>query len=102
MGILVFGWVAFFAETAFLAGAVFGTTRLGEAPRAAGAPPTFHAALFAAFLAFPERAFCAAAIFARASALTIRFAANLAAGFAGMELVALQTSSPGVVAPACA
>jgi hypothetical protein len=58
---------------------------LGAALFTAGAAATLRAA----FLDFAQRAFCAAEIFARASALTVRFAVRLAADFAGMELVAL-------------
>jgi hypothetical protein len=63
---------------------------LGAALFTAGVAGTFGADFFAAFLTFAQRAFCASAIFARASALTVRFAAGLAADFAGMELVALS------------
>ncbi len=49
-----------------------------------------RAALFAARFAFAQRVFCAAAILTRASTLTVRFTARLAAEFAGMRLVALS------------
>ena len=55
----------------------------------AGTVATARAAFFAAFFVFAQRAFCAAAIFARASALRVRFAAGLVADFAEMERVAL-------------
>jgi hypothetical protein len=58
-GVFVFGWAAFFAETAFLTGAVFGATPLGVALFTAGAAASFGASFFAAFLTFAQRAFCA-------------------------------------------
>src|ERR1035437_5173489 len=88
-GVFDFGWPAFFAETAFLAGAVFGTTPLGVALFTAGTAATLRAAFLAAFLAFAQRAFCAVAIFARASPLRVRCTTGLVADFAEMELVAL-------------
>src|ERR1035441_7028187 len=88
-GVFVFGRAAFFAETAFLAGTVCGTTPLGVTLFTAGAAATARASFFAAFFVFAQRAFCAAAIFARASVLRVRLAAGLAADFAGMEFVAL-------------
>jgi hypothetical protein len=71
---LVFGRAAFFAETAFLAGAVLGTLPLGVVPFTAGTAATFRAAFFAAFFVFAQRAFWAIAILARASALKLRTA----------------------------
>lgn len=56
----------------------------------AGAAATFRAAFFAAFLDLAQRALCAAAIFARASSLSVRLAAGLVADFSEMDLVALS------------
>jgi hypothetical protein len=84
-GIFVFGWAAFFAETVFLAGAGFGTMPLEAVLLTVGVVATARASFFV----FAQRAFCAAAIFLRASVLTVRFAAGLAVDFAGMELVVL-------------
>ena len=72
-----------------MAGAVSETAPLGAALFTAGAAATFRAAYFAAFLDFAQRAFCAAATFARASGLMVRRTKGFAADFAGMELVAL-------------
>ena len=89
-GVFVFVPTTFFAETAFLTEAVLGTVPLGAALSTAGATATFRSAFFAARFTFAQRAFCAAAILARASSLTVRFAAGLAADFAGMKLVGLS------------
>jgi hypothetical protein len=74
MGVFVFALPAIFTETAFLAGAVFGTTLLEVVLFAAGAAAALRASFFAAFLDLAQRACCAAAIFARASALKVRTA----------------------------
>jgi len=83
-GVFVFGWTGFFAETAFFAAAGSGTTRLGVALFTAGAEPVIRASFFAAFLAFAQRAFWAAAILARTSVLRVRRTEV----FAGLALVA--------------
>jgi len=74
MGVFVFALPAIFTETAFLAGAVLGTTLLEVVLFAAGAAAALRASFFAAFLDLAQRACCAAAIFARASALKVRTA----------------------------
>lgn len=73
-----------------MAWAVSETAPSGAALFAAGAVATIRAALFTARFFFAQRAFCAAAIFARASTLTTRFAIGLAGDFAGMKLVPLS------------
>ncbi len=73
---LVFGEAAFFARPRFFGCAILVATVLPEVD-------------FAAFLDFAQRAFCAAAIFARASGLKVRTAFTFARGFVGSSLVSL-------------
>ena len=71
MGVFLFGGPTFFAETAFLAVAVLATAPWRAGLFTAVTAATSRDAFFAAFLVFAQRAFCAAAIFARASALMV-------------------------------
>jgi hypothetical protein len=75
-GALVFGEAVFVAGLLFFGCAVLVATVLTEVD-------------FAAFLDFAQRAFCAAAIFARASGLKVRTAFTFARSFVGSSLVSL-------------
>jgi hypothetical protein len=75
-GALLFGEAVFFAGILFFGRAVLVATVFPEVD-------------FAAFLDFAQRAFCAAAIFARASGLKVRTAFTFARGFVGSSLASL-------------
>ena len=72
-GVVAFSGSACFADLPFLAGADLLAALAGMAPFLAAGLRVLPAAFFAVFLSFAQRAFWAAAIFERASALKVRF-----------------------------